>query len=370
MNKFSNQSRLRNLQSLIQINYIYKLLQRKFIMKKICLLLLMPILFLNISCDDEELSEDLLDQDLISCQAAIPVTANAAATYASSSEENVQQNCLLYAEALQAQIVFCGDEDGALQNVINTLGDCTSVINSCDIATTSRIAAATAFANASDEEFTQFCEAYKLAIQTEITECGDPDGELQTLLDGIGDCSANQQTCESATTAVQAAEAAFNNATDEDYTSLCETYQSALQNQIVQCGDNDGAIQGIINSLGDCTNPDTGVTGQITVNSGGVQTFDVVTVVVEDGLVKVSGATSATTNDYTIYFEVAVDETGDDLLQNFELTLISSFTPQPSFVSNISVNANNVLTGTFSGLVINADNADLELNNGMIDIEY
>lgn len=47
------------------------------------------------------------------------------------------------------------------------------------------------------------------------------------------------------------------NAVDPDgpqYTQYCNAYKTALQNQIVQCEDDDGSIQDIIDGLGDCSN--------------------------------------------------------------------------------------------------------------------
>jgi len=41
-----------------------------------------------------------------------------------------------------------------------------------------------------------------------------------------------------------------------------------------------------------------------------------------------------------------------------------------SFTFNITNNDPNVLQGTFSGDVINDQNANLSLTSGMIDIEY
>ena len=58
--------------------------------------------------------------------------------------------------------------------------------------------------------------------------------------------------CQEATENTQMSEIAFNEATDENYTELCEAYKTALENQILACGDTDGNLQMIIDNLGDC----------------------------------------------------------------------------------------------------------------------
>ncbi|WP_290696246.1 lipocalin family protein [Lacinutrix sp.] len=67
--------------------------------------------------------------------------------------------------------------------------------------------------------------------------------------------------CIEATSFASSAETAFNN--DITNENLCNAYKSALQNQINSCGDNNGSIQALINGLGDCSNstPDEGIVG-------------------------------------------------------------------------------------------------------------
>ena len=39
---------------------------------------------------------------------------------------------------------------------------------------------------------------------------------------------------------------------DPSYPTICNAYKVALQQQIAACGDQSGALQALINSLGDC----------------------------------------------------------------------------------------------------------------------
>ncbi|WGD34355.1 hypothetical protein [Olleya sp. YS] len=65
--------------------------------------------------------------------------------------------------------------------------------------------------------------------------------------------------CLTATQAYLEAAENFVDATDANYTVLCNAYKTALENQIIACGDPTGGFQTLIYSLGDCTsnNPDT-----------------------------------------------------------------------------------------------------------------
>lgn len=60
--------------------------------------------------------------------------------------------------------------------------------------------------------------------------------------------------CVEATQDTAAAVTAFVDATDSNYTELCNAYQSALQAQIAACGDDTGSLQGLVDALGDCLN--------------------------------------------------------------------------------------------------------------------
>ncbi len=64
---------------------------------------------------------------------------------------------------------------------------------SCEDAVSATLAAAQDFESATNENFTELCEAYKQALQDQITACGDTTGDLQTILDGL-DCTVPTTT--------------------------------------------------------------------------------------------------------------------------------------------------------------------------------
>ncbi|NQY31373.1 MAG: hypothetical protein HRT69_18145 [Flavobacteriaceae bacterium] len=65
--------------------------------------------------------------------------------------------------------------------------------------------------------------------------------------------------CETAQTITQMNAVSYNaaNSSDSNYSELCTDYKNALVAQIASCGDDSGALQNTVNSLGDCSDTDT-----------------------------------------------------------------------------------------------------------------
>ncbi|MEH6537468.1 MAG: hypothetical protein V7719_13805 [Psychroserpens sp.] len=253
-------------------------------------------------------------------------------------------------------------------------GDFVTGGTTCEEATINTAQAALNFLGVNDDNFGQICAAYRNALEAQIQACGDEDGTLQAAVDALGDCSNNVlDDCDSATEAVNIAQTAFENASADDYTNLCNAYKATLENQILQCGDDDGSIQSAIDDLGDCTQATPEVEISLTAGTLPIE-FDIVEVVVNGDLLVVTGQTSAA-NDYMIYFEIDQGQTGVDVINSsYALTLTSVFFPSTQgfddFTSNITVNTDGTLTGTFGGVVTNADGGDLNLSGGSINITY
>ena len=168
-------------------------------MKKLCALLSFLILFTSFTCENESLEGEFADDQpdtTISCEQAIQnmVTAITNFSEVTPDDVNYTQLCLAYQNALQDQIDACGDNDGTLQAILNSLGDCGDVnqTDDCETATTSANNAETAYNNDNTNE--DLCNAYKTALQNQITACGDTDGSIQTMIDGLGDCTNMQST--------------------------------------------------------------------------------------------------------------------------------------------------------------------------------
>ncbi|MCK8479919.1 hypothetical protein [Psychroserpens algicola] len=94
-------------------------------MKKNLLLLLCTTLFMFISCEDEPIDGDLTGGgEIPSCATAIENTVQAAVNFSASNADTYTQLCIAYRNALQSQILACGDDDGSVQLAIDALGDC------------------------------------------------------------------------------------------------------------------------------------------------------------------------------------------------------------------------------------------------------
>lgn len=119
---------------------------------------------------------------------------------------------------------------------------------SCEMATQNMVTASTNYngANPEDANYSTLCIAYANAIQSVITSCGDADGTLQLLISAL-DCEPTNTNCQDAQQATLSAETAYN--TDTSNSTLCVAYKTALENEIAACGDANGSLQTIIDGL-------------------------------------------------------------------------------------------------------------------------
>ncbi len=159
--------------------------------KIVSIFILSLFVFTITSCDDEPLEGEFVTDDGgsgVTCVQATQNLATASATYGTTAADDASYSvvCNAYAVALQNMIDACGDDTGAIQTLLESLG-CPVISDDCTTAQTATTNAETAY-NA-DTTNTTLCNAYKAALQNEIAECGDADGSLQDMVDGL-DCSA------------------------------------------------------------------------------------------------------------------------------------------------------------------------------------
>lgn len=95
-------------------------------MKKVSYLLTLFILLTAFTCENEPLEGEFGQDNEISCQAAAQNTQNAAVDFLDATDENYSQLCTAYRNALEIQIEFCGDPDGILQTQVDSLGNCSN----------------------------------------------------------------------------------------------------------------------------------------------------------------------------------------------------------------------------------------------------
>ncbi len=184
-------------------------------------------------------------------------------------------------------------------------------------------------------------------------------------------CSeTNNDNCSDLQFAAETAEENYNSNNTEE---TCNSYKDALNAQISSCGDESGALQSILDGLGDCS--ETTTQGTIIVTVGGLlKTFDENITITQNGATLTIRAEHSLTNDW-ISFEVEQGGTGIDIISNFKIFLVSrEYFPTSNsagtFTSSITTNTSIAIEGSFSGPVEAANNAVVDLTSGMIDLGF
>ncbi|WP_299683681.1 hypothetical protein [uncultured Dokdonia sp.] len=334
------------------------------------------------SCDDEQLEgeffttpdgQEITIDDSPECQTALTAFQQAALELQNADPANSAAACAALSTALDNFVFTCGVDttDASVVAALALLNGCADMTNNCTTATTNAAAAQTAFENADPSNQEALCNAYTLALEAQIAACGDADGSLQAIIDGL-DCI--DQVCADAIAATNAAFEIFDMAdvTDEDaYVAACQDYALALQAQIVACGDPDGSLEVTLDNLGDCSIPEDD--GPVRMNVDEVfKNFNIADAPIDGSTFEVT-ATDIDVND-TFEFTLVLQQTGENVLQNIVLTIDGVvFEPvlsgAPQFVNEITQNDGTVIIGTFSGPMMNADGDVITITGGIIDIE-
>lgn len=151
----------------------------------------LAILIVTVSCNIEPFEGEIPESSGLSCLDAIQNTASATSNLVTATETNYTNVCNDYKDALQDQISACGDTGGTIQAVIDSLGDCSNDTqpDDCETAILASDTALQLLNNASDVDYQDLCNAYKGALESQIVACGDNDGNIQLLIDDLGDCA-------------------------------------------------------------------------------------------------------------------------------------------------------------------------------------
>lgn len=103
------------------------------------------------------------------------------------------------------------------------------------------------------DEYTSACQAYRAALENQFLYCGDEDGSIQEEIESLNECVF---PCEFAEQNRTTAEEAFNNPTIGNYIAGCENYKFYLEQQLEICGDDfQNSIQTAIDTL-NCADTD------------------------------------------------------------------------------------------------------------------
>lgn len=197
-------------------------------------------------------------------------------------------------------------------------------------------------------------------------------GALVFACSSDDDNNNNDLTCEEATEASLNAGIAFNAATPDNYEARCNAYKDALQDQIDVCGDESGDLQDIIDDLGDCTldavsgviSVNAGITRtfetNITVTTTGTTrhitaydnaSSDWVSFDIEEGDTGADAIANFTIHLLSSDYNPLPDDEGGN------------------WSSNISTNSATAIEGTFFGIVTSpTTGADVDLTSGVIDL--
>ncbi|OIQ30041.1 MAG: hypothetical protein BM564_04545 [Bacteroidetes bacterium MedPE-SWsnd-G2] len=148
-----------------------------------------------------------------------------------------------------------GFNEGVFYQIPLTSGSFPSAVYTCDdaIANTQNVLANLALVDMSDSDaYEVACNTYVAALENQKNYCGDVDGAIQDIIDGLNNC---QLPCEQAEINRAAAQIEFENASIGNYTERCANYLFYLTEQMEFCGDEDGSIQIIIDAL-NCADDD------------------------------------------------------------------------------------------------------------------
>ena len=180
-----------------------------------------------------------------------------------------------------------------------------------------------------------------------------------------------QNTCD-LQAATNEAELAFNQ--DDTNESLCNGYKLALENQIAECGDIDGNLQALIDDLGDCSFSNMGEPGSLVVTAGTLFIdFINQNISLQEGVIIVD-ATNSTNNYFLYFEVVegatGINALQNFVITFNGTDYFPSTQGVDDFESETTVSSQGIFIATFSGFVESAAGADLSLTLGMADLNY
>lgn len=182
-------------------------------------------------------------------------------------------------------------------------------------------------------------------------------------------------SCEDASAAVTAAADAYNNATAENYVAKCNAYKDALENQIESCGDENGMLQDIVDGLDCTEQTTTGTISMSVGSAPLVFDVITVTTTGTTHHVhgEKSNSTSYEIDFDVEMGQTGADKINNFELRLLSQTYTPSIPAVFGFdwATNITVSSTTSIVGTFEGEVVNASETSAqELHDGVIDIDF
>lgn len=188
--------------------------------------------------------------------------------------------------------------------------------------------------------------------------------------------SDSAPSCDSLANATDAAQAAYLTATASNQEQKCNAYKTALQNEINGCGDASGDLQAIIDDLGDCTLSTTTGTLSMSLGSAPLvfdQITVTTTGTTRHVHGEKSNTTSYEINFDVEVGQTGANKINNFELRLFSQTfrpLIPAAFGN-NWASNITVNSGTSVVGTFHGELANeSETSAQDLLNGVVNINF
>ena len=127
--------------------------------KRIFMLFSFMLLFMAITCDNEPYEGNFIN-DNNACLLATEASSEVLENLNNSSDDDYNLFCQVYRDALEDQIIACGDENNVLQGIIDDLEDCTPAIDIslCEMAIEATAMALSDFEDAITIEFQNYLD--------------------------------------------------------------------------------------------------------------------------------------------------------------------------------------------------------------------
>ena len=157
------------------------------------ILVILFSLFTFSSCNDEQLEGEFFSTPDGSdpeefCENALATIAEAQFALLDATEANAGELCQALRGSIEGVIAVCGDPGGSFQALLDELGDdCGLMFDNAECLSASLAAglALDAFNIATPEEQEGLCPNLLTLLQEQIMACGDDDGSLQAIIDGL-----------------------------------------------------------------------------------------------------------------------------------------------------------------------------------------
>jgi len=341
-------------------------------MKKTLFLVWIFVLCTALKCDNEPIDGEFLLAN--NCDTLAYNTVNAALALSTADEFSYMQLCTNYNLALRAQIIACGDPRGLLQTEVRILGDCIfDLSNLCEEAIIAAESANNDLRNATSNNYPQLCSIYKSALDNVILYCGDDDDSVREILNLLGNCEeASQFNCNTSIEITEQVLSAYGTVSQINYTFICQAYISALETQIASCGDPDGSLQRIIDTLGDCAP----LGNYVRFLTNGSAYFHTNLSISQNA--NGSRTLTSTHPDTSVKIIYTPGDIGENIISLFEIMLpngvlyTQDFSENlPYYLDTVTANSNTQFIATFSGTFISNDRSEtIAIENGEIYVVY